>query len=275
MAVKSSGRVAAMVAGSIAAVALWLAAAALGADDILGLNALRWVGAAIAVGALVGATGVGRYLTAAAGAAIGFLVVVSWVPWFGGLARAYVRSDSLPARPTDAVIVLAAAVSTDARLTPSGVDRLLEGLRLVEAGAAPRLVVSRVWAAGTPEHSVSSDRDQGELGRLVGGGVETLLLDSVRSTRLEAVRAKALFDQHHWRTAVVVTSPVHTRRACATFEAVGLIVTCRASPDRTVAIRTQQTPLDRTSAFSQWVYETMGWWEYRLKGWIPRKGNRT
>jgi uncharacterized SAM-binding protein YcdF (DUF218 family) len=268
MALKPGGRVAAVLAGTMAATVLWLGATTLGLDDILGLNAVRWVGAAAAVGAVAGGMGLGRYLTGPAASTLALVLAVSWVPWFGALAHRLVRSDSLPTGPVDAVIVLAAAVSTDERITPAGADRLLEGLRLVKAGAAPRLVVSRVWAAGTLERSVSSDRDQRELVALVEPTVEIHLLDSVGTTRVEAVRAKALFDQHRWRSAIVVTSPVHTRRACAAFEAVGLAVSCRASPDRTAAIKTQQTPLDRTSAFSQWLYETLGWWDYRVRGWI-------
>ena len=48
----------------------------------------------------------------------------------------------------------------------------------------------------------------------------------------------------------------------------GIVVTCRASPERTVAVMTQQSPLDRTGAFSQWLYETLGWWKYRARGWV-------
>lgn len=268
MAMKSVGRLASAIIGVIAATSLWLAAAALGADGVLGFGAFPWLWLAILIGAILGAIGLGRFLTGAAVATIALLLLVSWVPFFGGLARGYIRSDSLPAGPADAVIVLAAAVSTDARLSPSAVDRLLEGIRLLKSGAAPRLVVSRVWATERPADLISSDRDQRELISLLGSTVELHLLDSVGSTRLEAERARSLFDRRQWTTAVVVTSPVHTRRACAAFEAVGLVVTCRASADRTVAITTQRSAGDRTEAFSQWIYETLGWWKYRVKGWI-------
>ncbi len=114
----------------------------------------------------------------------------------------------------------------------------------------------------------SSDGDTRDLVALLGPAVELHVVDSVGSTRLEAERNKLLFDREGWKTAVVVTSPIHTRRACATFEAVGIGVTCRASPDRTTAWRTQVSPLDRSRAFGQWLYETLGWWKYRLLGWV-------
>ncbi len=127
---KPSGRLAGAVAGGVAATALWLTAAALGADDISGVGSLHWLWLAVVVGAVLGSAGLGRFLTGLAAATVGLLLVVSWVPFFGGLARGYVRSDSLPATPVDAVVVLAASVSSDSRLSPAAVDRLLEGIRL-------------------------------------------------------------------------------------------------------------------------------------------------
>jgi uncharacterized SAM-binding protein YcdF (DUF218 family) len=266
MAVKPSGRVAAAVAGGLGGGTLWLAAAALGAPEILGAPTVPWLTVAVAAGAVLGMVGLARWISAAAGLTIAALLVVGWVPGIDGLARGYIRSDSVTAGdpPRDAVIVLAAAVSSDGRMSPAGVDRLLEGLRLIRAGAAPRLVVSRVRAPGG---TVTSDRDQRELAALLGSPVELHVLDSVGSTRIEAERARDLFAKHGWRTAIVVTSPVHTRRACATFEAVGIAVTCRASPDRTAAVHTQIHAGDRVAAFGQWLYETLGWWEYRARGW--------
>jgi uncharacterized SAM-binding protein YcdF (DUF218 family) len=82
------------------------------------------------------------------------------------------------------------------------------------------------------------------------------------------VRAWELAAPKGWRRLVVITSPIHTRRACATFEKVGFTVVCRASPDRTVSIETLLTGEERLRAFGAWLYEALGWREYRLRGWV-------
>ena len=62
------------------------------------------------------------------------------------------------------------------------------------------------------------------------------ILTPVGTTRLEAERTRDMANREGWKRIIVVTSPIHTRRACATFETVGLAVTCRPSPDRTLAL---------------------------------------
>ena len=90
----------------------------------------------------------------------------------------------------------------------------------------------------------------------------------VHSTRDEALRTAALARRAGWRTVAVVTSPLHTRRACATFERVGLAVVCVPSEERSFALRHLRSPGDRLEAFGYWLYETLGWLEYRRRGWV-------
>jgi uncharacterized SAM-binding protein YcdF (DUF218 family) len=257
---------AAVATGGWAALA-WLAVSSLGGDQIVGLRSLDWLAGWVLVGALLGAGGLGRGVRATAFLTTLMVILVGFVPPFGRAAIRLIRIDSLPAEPVDAVLVLSAAVSSDERLSPAGADRLLEGLRLTRAGHARRLVLSRVWTESGPE-PISSDRDQRALIQLIDSTVTTFVLDSVGTTRLEAVRLKALADAQGWRRIIVVTSPVHTKRSCAVVERVGLAVVCRPSPDRATAVWSQRSPTDRLRAFGQWAYETLGWWKYRLKGWV-------
>ena len=67
---------------------------------------------------------------------------------------------------------------------------------------------------------------------------------------------------------MLVTSPFHTRRACRTFETVGLKVTCVPSDSRDIAIRRLAFPHDRLKAFGMWLYEAAGTIRYRQLGWI-------
>lgn len=259
---------AAVATGGWAALA-WLTVSALGGDQIVGLRSLDWLAGWILVGALLGAGGLGHLVRGTAFVTTLTVLLIGFVPvfFFGHVAVRMVRGDPFPAEPVDAVLVLSAAVSSDKRLSPAGADRLIEGLRLTRAGYARRLVISRVWVDVAPE-PISSDRDQRELIGLIDSTVAVFVLDSVGTTRLEAVRMKALADQQGWRRLIVVTSPLHTRRSCAAVERLGISVVCRPSPDRATAVWSQRSPTDRLQVFGQWAYETLGWWKYRFKGWV-------
>jgi uncharacterized SAM-binding protein YcdF (DUF218 family) len=90
----------------------------------------------------------------------------------------------------------------------------------------------------------------------------------VRTTHDEALRTAEIARREGWRTVVVVTTPLHTRRACATFERAGLAVVCVPSEERTFALRHLDAPGDRLAAFGEWLYETLGWIKYRHLGWV-------
>ena len=243
----------------------WLAASLVSIDKVTGLSG-DWVTPAVLLaGFLLGAAGIGRPVRAAAGGALALVLAVLWIPGLSRLALGSVRNDALPRTPVDAIMVLSAAVTTDGELNVEGADRLLGGLDLYRRGVAPRLLVSRVI---NPANDRTSDSGQARLFAVTGLDPEVHVLDPVGTTRLEAVRAWELAAPKGWRRLVVITSPIHTRRACATFEKVGFAVVCRASPDRTVSLATLLSREERLRAFGAWLYETLGWRKYRWLGWI-------
>jgi hypothetical protein len=62
---------------------------------------------------------------------------------------------------------------------------------------------------------------------------------------------------------------MHTRRACASFEAVGFEVVCVPSRMRGAAGRIiSPSPRFRLAAFGEWVYEVAGIAKYRTLGWV-------
>ena len=222
--------------------------------------------AAIA-GGLLGLTRVRRLLLfCVAGLAIG-LLIVAYTPIMRRPARALVRADPVGGRPVQAIVVLSGGVTTDGHLKPPAVDRLLAGLSLVRRGIASTLIVSRerLGAAGS---GVTSDADQQRLIALLEQPVRFLIVDSVFSTRDEAVRMRALARTLDIGSVAVVTSPLHTYRACATFEKVGFTVTCVPSESRDVALASMRQATDRVSALQLWLYELAGLTLYRLRRWI-------
>ena len=166
-----------------------------------------------------------------------------------------------------AVVVLSGGITSDGHLAPPVVDRTLTGLSLIRRGLATTLIVSRE-RLGPPGQGVTSDADQQRLVALLERPVRLLIVDSVFSTRDEAVRMRALARSLDVTSVAVVTSPMHTYRACATFEKAGFTVTCVPSDSRDVALGSLRAPTDRVRAFQLWLYELAGLTKYRLQRWI-------
>jgi uncharacterized SAM-binding protein YcdF (DUF218 family) len=73
---------------------------------------------------------------------------------------------------------------------------------------------------------------------------------------------------NRWGTLAVVTSPMHSRRACATFEAVGFKVVCVPAAVRGSGLYAGANAEDRLRAFRAWLYETFATASYKSRGWI-------
>ena len=135
-------------------------------------------------------------------------------------------------------------------------------------GIAPYLVVSRE-AYIINNEVVTSQRDQEQIVSLIPNGLSKLIVAGVtHSTHDEALRARQLVDARGWKRIILVTSPTHTRRACATFEKAGVTVICHPSSTRAIAIGKIFAPTDRLKAFQLWLYETAGTIRYRQLGWM-------
>lgn len=252
--------------GAVAAAGLLYPLRAMGFDDLIGMSFPTWHEVLFLAGMLLGGFGLLRWLAGAAGVALVLLFIVEIVPAPSRWARQFVREDPLPTAAVDGIVVLSASVNTDGLINPPGLDRLREGIHLHRQGVSPRLILSSVQWDKRPE--VQSDADQRAIVAESGTTPELHIVHEVGSTRLEALRVAELALPRGWKTIVAVTSPTHTRRACATFEAVGFTVICRPSPDRSIAWAHLGAPDDRAAAFGLWLYETLGWWKYRAAGWI-------
>jgi uncharacterized SAM-binding protein YcdF (DUF218 family) len=247
---------------------LWLEFIAFGIPRILfespGFNLIP---IATVAGALLGLTSARRVLLAAVAASAVLLAVIAYTPAIRRPVQALVRSDPIGARPLQAVVVLSGGITTDGHLRPQAVDRALTGLSLIRRGLAGTLIVSRErWGGG--ESAATSDADRQRLTSLLERPVRLLIVDSVFSTRDEAVRMRALARSLDITSIAVVTSPTHSYRACATFEKVGFAVTCVPSESREVALRRPRLAADRVLAFQRWLYEMAALAKYRASGWI-------
>jgi uncharacterized SAM-binding protein YcdF (DUF218 family) len=202
-----------------------------------------------------------------AAAIIAFLcIAVAYTPLVSTLAAPMVRRDRIPSR-VDAIAVLSMGFTPDGMMRSETLDRLLTGLTLAKRGVANALMVSRERRA-LDGKIVSDSADQETLLSLAKPAAQVIFVDSVFTTRTEALRMKSIARSRGWTTVAVVTSPMHTRRACATFEAIGFKVVCVPAAVRESGLYEGGNAQDRLRAFRSWLYETFASDSYRRHGWI-------
>jgi uncharacterized SAM-binding protein YcdF (DUF218 family) len=190
--------------------------------------------------------------------------IVGYTPVMEPIARTWVRSDPVPTS-ADAIVVLSGTVLRDTALNVDGTERLLSGLELFQRGIAPRIFTTHITTK-YPDGPRSSTPDQKRLIRLAGVSESWVMLDSVHTTRDEASQTAASLPPG--ARVVLVTSAMHTRRACAAFEAVGLGVSCYPALGRQHSTWHPLGSGDRLAAFADFIYEALGSVEYRLHGWM-------
>ncbi len=250
--------------GAVVATGIWLILSELGLPHLAGIGTLGLSPVAAGFGALAGLMRLRRPLVWFGAVSIATLLVVGFTSVVVSPAQAMLRSDPLPAS-ADAIVVLSAGVTRDGMLPQQGLDRLLKGIELARSGVAPRIVLTRERKRVQGKW-VTTSVDQERLAPMAG--VEVIRTGVSRSTREEALRVQVLARGKGWTRVVLVTSAFHARRACATFEKVGLEVSCIPADSRDVAVLTLAEPHDRVRAFALWMYEMVGTARYRMAGWL-------
>jgi len=251
------------IIGAIVGTLCAVVAQVLGVQQLLRRPDLVLYIPAALVGAVLGNTRLRPLLLIAGGILALICIAVAYTPLVSAVARPLIRRDSISGR-VDAIAVLSAGITNDGMMRRETLERLLSGLTLARRGLAPVMLVSMERA-----NRGSDSADLQSVISLVGLGTRTILVDSVTTTRTEALRMKAIARANGWQTLAVVTSPLHTRRACATFEAVGFRVVCVPATVRGSGRIPGSTAEDRLHDFRSWLYETFATDSYRRRGWIP------
>lgn len=221
-------------------------------------------------GAIAGVTRLRSMLPALliVGAALVLIVVLS--PLSAVVARHWVREDPFPDRPLSAVVALSGGVNPDGTMTAGALDNLLSAIGLFRAGKALTLVTTTVERE-FPAGMVSSRNDQSRLIAMAADTARWLRTAPTGSTRDEAVESARVLLPRKLRDIAVVAGPMHTRRACATFEALGFSVTCVPALSRLPGGGNPAPwPEDRLRVFGDWIYEVVGTIKYRAAGWLPK-----
>jgi uncharacterized SAM-binding protein YcdF (DUF218 family) len=227
-----------------------------------------WVDHIVAVvaGAWIGARASLRPLAVGSAIVAAVVYIIGFTPVMFGPVHSLIRRDSIPTERLDAVIVLSSSVSADSLLDPIAVERLLTGLALFRDNGARLLVTTRSAVPGS--NRLESDSDRRRLVDLAADTGRWHAVGPVATTRDEAVRTAALLLPLEQKRVAVVTSPLHTRRACRAFEKVGFQVTCVPADEREYTVNTFNASTTRLHATADWLYERLALLEYRIRGWI-------
>ena len=262
----SSDTARAALTGAILGTLCAVAAQVLGVQGLLRRPELTLYLPAAVAGAALGITRL-RPLLWVAGAIIAFLcIAVVYTQLASRAAEPFIRRDAIPSR-VDAIAVLSMGGTPDGLMRSETLDRVLTGMTLVKRGVSNAMLISRETRTfGGKE--VSDSADLQDITAMLAVPATIIFVDSIFTTRTEALQMRSIAQQHGWRTLAVVTSPMHTRRACATFEAVGFKVICVAAAVRGSGLDPNSTPEDRLRAFRAWLYERFATDSYRKRGWI-------
>jgi uncharacterized SAM-binding protein YcdF (DUF218 family) len=219
------------------------------------------------VGALTGARPLRLALGVVTIAVVGVWTVVAFTPVTSTITASLLRRDA-PA-PGDAVFVLASRLQRDGEPTAVAAARLLKGLEIISRGRAGRLVVTEVASSASAPHRRLAVQEAARLGVDIE---EIVSLGPVASTRDEAVRVGGLCRERGWRRLIVVTSPLHARRACGAVEGQGVGVVCSPAVETRYDLENLDRPVERLRAFRAAVREALALWLYTRRGWIQGRG---
>lgn len=254
-----------VLSGAIAGAATWLVLDLLGVPHIFGIGSDAGLVPLTLLAAVLALTRFRLVFPVIAAILVLVTAGVAYSTVVVEPARRLVRSDSLPSS-ADAVVALSGGMNADGYLTQQGADRTLKAVELVANGIAPVLLFTREERKVGSVVTTSAD-DQRRIAA-IGRVTRMFTTRRVRSTRDEALSVASVARYRGWKRIVLVTSPFHSRRACATFEKAGLTVSCIPSDSRDVALGQMRSAHDRIVAFGLLLYEAAGTLRYRQAGWL-------
>lgn len=125
------------------------------------------------------------------------------------------------AQPADAIVILGAQVQPDGQPGPDLYVRTLHATRLYQSGLAPYIVCTGGFRGDRLSAAAVACNMAVSLGVPAD---KALLADGSMTTREDAASARDLMRAKGWRTAVLVSHPLHLERARILFEGQGLTV---------------------------------------------------
>lgn len=195
------------------------------------------------------------------------------------LEKPYARTTWADLPAADAVVMLG-GTHKPSRLDVFGfdlvdaADRIVTATELVRQRRAPLLVLSSGGYEENGQILAGAPLIERWLKAWGVPGATVMNLGACRDTRDEAARTLALLRERRWQKVILVTSANHLRRAEGVFRKTGVPVVsvgCDFQGHAALQYETAWSLTPRPERFhrlNQWVHEQIGWYYYRLRGWI-------
>jgi len=211
------------------------------------------------VGALLCLTRFRRVLSAATLLLALLWCVVAFSPLSRWLSHGLTRFEVV--EPADAVFVSSSGLRPGAQRMAEARSRFFYGIDLLVRDKARRLIVTE--SADIPGAAIVRQL-------LESAGVAPDLLEAGRAetTHEEAVVVGKLVRQRGLKLVLLVTSPIHSRRASAALEKEGVTVVSSPSPETRFDLERLPTSSARLAAFGSVIHERLGFWVYARRGWV-------
>lgn len=148
-------------------------------------------------------------------------------------------------------------------------DRPTTAIELLRQNKAPLLVIG---GGDSPGQKVEADavKDWIERWQLTTAKVESLGICA--DTHDESQKVAALARSRGWKRILLVTSASHMSRAAAVFrKSTGIEIVpvpCSFITNRWPTDWAHLPDAHEFDAFGNWFHETIGWFSYKLRGWI-------
>lgn len=162
--------------------------------------------------------------------------VLAWCVILGGIVWKYGTLDG--ATKSDCIIVLGAAVQ-GTTASPVFEERIRHGINLYKAGHAPKLL----FTGGIGDGQIHSEASIGRSVAMQHGvpAADILVEEKSRTTQQNLSEARALMKQHKMDSAMIVSDPLHMKRAM--MMAGDLDILAASSPTPTSRFRSFKTKL--------------------------------
>ncbi len=180
----------------------------------------------------------------------------------------------------DAIMVLGGTMEPSSK-EPAGIhfhggaDRIFTALTLARMGKGKTLIIGGGSFQSTDGGFVSeADSAKEWIGNWALTSLPVLSLGNCADTHDEAVKLAEMVRLNDWKHVALVTSAWHMRRTQAVFAKAGVPVVpvpCNyeSTPMRGRPLNWIQAPnAKHLELFEAWMHEVIGWWAYRLRGWI-------